>query len=267
MSLPFLKWAGGKRWLTSSERLPTPAEFRRYIEPFLGGGAVFFHLRPSLAILADVNEELVELYQAIQSHPADVQLRMSEHHALHSSDYYYKVRGAIPDHLIDRAARTLYLNRTCWNGLYRVNLRGEFNVPIGTKSTVVFEGEDFNAISKALLVAEIRCSDFEATIDEATEGDFVFVDPPYTVQHNFNGFVKYNERIFSWSDQERLRDAIQRALTRGAAVVVTNADHESVRKLYDGVCKYESLSRASVLSGNPSFRGKTTEALFYGNLG
>ncbi len=265
--IPFLKWAGGKRWLTSSQRLPVPAKFNRYIEPFLGGGAVFFHLRPTNAIIADVNAELIDLYEAIKAHPNELQSRMDQHQALHSHEHYYATRSAVPTGALERAARTLYLNRTCWNGLYRVNLKGEFNVPIGGKTTVVFDGEDFGAISAALAGAEIRCADFESTIDLAKEGDFVFVDPPYTVQHNFNGFVKYNERIFSWADQQRLRDTVQRALARGAAVVVTNADHESVHKLYDGVCEYRSLSRASVLSADAAFRGQTTEALFVGNMG
>ena len=263
---PFLKWAGGKRWLTSSQRLPIPTKFNRYIEPFVGGGAVFFHLQPESAIIADVNAELIELYRVIKELPNELQLHMDRHQSLHSHDHYYAMRGAVPSGDLERAARTLYLNRTCWNGLYRVNRKGEFNVPIGEKTTVVFDGEDFGAVSAALASAEIRCSDFEATIELAEEGDFVFVDPPYTVQHNLNGFVKYNESIFSWADQKRLRDTVQRALERGAAVVVTNADHESVHKLYDGVCQYHSLSRASVLSADAAFRGQTTEALFVGNV-
>ena len=263
---PFLKWAGGKRWLTSSDQLPKPLSFERYLEPFLGGGAVFFSLSPKSAIISDVNVELIELYQVMKDNPDDLQLAMSRHQLRHSSDYYYEVRSLVPNSRLERAARTLYLNRTCWNGLYRVNRKGEFNVPIGTKDKVVFAGEDFRDISNALVGADIRCSDFEQTINTAKHGDFLFVDPPYTVQHNNNGFVKYNEHIFSWSDQERLRDAVKRALARGVAVVVTNADHASVRKLYEGVCSYRPVSRASVLSGDPSFRCKTTEALFFGNL-
>lgn len=263
---PFLKWAGGKRWLAHSNQLPRPAKFARYIEPFLGGGAIFFHLRPEQAILSDINSELIQLYRVIRDHPDELMALMRTHHDAHCQDYYYEVRASNPETALERAARTMYLNRTCWNGLYRVNLKGMFNVPIGTKSTVVFDHDDFTGISERLRAAEIRCCDFEETVSEAQQNDFLFVDPPYTVQHNMNGFIKYNENLFSWYDQIRLRDAIAGAIERGAAVVVTNADHESVRELYENVCDYRSVTRASVLAGETTRRGKTTEALFLANI-
>lgn len=263
---PFLKWAGGKRWLARSKQLPRPKSFNRYIEPFLGGGAIFFFLRPPHAILADINAELIELYSVIRDHPDELMVLMRAHHEAHTSDHYYQMRATIPDDRLARAARTMYLNRTCWNGLYRVNLKGMFNVPIGTKSSVVFEDDDFTRIAKVLRNADIRCCDFEETIAEAKKGDFLFVDPPYTVRHNANGFIKYNENIFSWNDQVRLRDAIADAVQRGVAVVLTNADHASVRELYQDVCAYRSVARASVLAGERSRRGATTEALFIANI-
>lgn len=263
---PFLKWAGGKRWLANTNQLPRPASFDRYIEPFLGGGAIFFHLNPRRAILSDINCELIQLYQVIRDNPAELMERMLDHHNLHNQQYYYQVRAAIPEDAIERAARTMYLNRTCWNGLYRVNLKGVFNVPIGTKSTVVFDHDDFTSIAERLNTAEIHCCDFEESISEAQQGDFLFVDPPYTVRHNMNGFIKYNENIFSWNDQIRLRDAVAGAISRGAAVVVTNADHDSVRELYENVCDYRSVARASVLASETARRGKTTEALFSANI-
>jgi len=191
---------------------------------------------------------------------------MRNHHDAHGSDYYYGVRSSIPEDRVARAARTMYLNRTCWNGLYRVNLKGVFNVPIGTKSSVVFEHDDFHGISTQLLAADIRCCDFEETISEAQIGDFLFVDPPYTVRHNMNGFIKYNENLFSWNDQIRLRHAVAAAIERGAAIVVTNADHDSVRELYEDICDYRSVVRASVLASETARRGKTTEALFSANI-
>jgi DNA adenine methylase len=266
MNEPFLKWAGGKRWLLASEQLPVPVKYRRYIEPFLGGGAVFFHLQPRRAILADVNAELIELYRVIRDEPSKLQQLMEAHQALHSRDHYYAVRSKIPNHPHDRAARTFYLNRTCWNGLYRVNLKGDFNVPIGTKTTVVFDGEDFGEFSRTLSRANLRCADFEETIAEAREGDFLFVDPPYTAKHNFNGFIKYNEQIFTWADQLRLRNAIESAIRRNVATVVTNADHSSIRSLYAGVCQYRRLTRPSVLAGKADRRGRTSEAMFTANL-
>ena len=266
MTEPFLKWAGGKRWLANTDQLPLPTSFTRYIEPFLGGGAIFFHLAPTRAILSDVNAELIHLYTVLRNSPRELMELMLHHHGEHSSTYYYDIRAQVPDGEIERAARTMYLNRTCWNGLYRVNLKGVFNVPIGTKSTVVFENDNFEEISRRLQSAEIVCCDFEPTIQRAGPGDFLFVDPPYTVQHNLNGFIKYNETLFGWEDQIRLRDAIAAAIDRGVAIVVTNADHESVRDLYEDICEYRSVKRASVLASESARRGQTTEALFSANL-
>ena len=259
---PFLKWAGGKRWLLQGGDLPLPTRKSRLIEPFLGSGAAFFSLAPSSALLSDVNSELINLYKVIRDHPREFQRRLAEHHAQHSKDHYYSTRASSPLDELSQAARTLYLNRTCWNGLYRVNARGKFNVPIGTKTAVIYLNEDFEAYSTQLKAAEIITCDFEDTISRAKDGDFVFVDPPYTVKHNFNGFIKYNEQLFGWSDQMRLRDSLSAAINRGANVALTNADHECVRELYAGLLEYRQLRRQTVLSGLGKGRGPTTEALF-----
>ncbi len=264
--LPFLKWAGGKRWLAHSEYLPQPKSFNRYIEPFLGGAAVFFRLRPATAILGDVNGELISLYEVMRDQPNDLYDVLQRHQKNHGKQHYYTVRADSPLCRVEQAARMLYLNRTCWNGLYRVNLKGEFNVPIGTKNTVLFDDEDFDRYSTLLRAADLRVSDFQTTIEEAVEGDFLFVDPPYTVRHNCNGFVKYNEQIFSWADQVRLCESVAAAVSRGASVVVTNADHPSVKELYEDAFEYRQLARASVLSGSAKFRGQTTEAMFIANI-
>lgn len=265
MTNPFLKWAGGKRWLASSSLMPIPEHFERYIEPFVGGGAVFFQLAPDRSVLSDINQELINLYRVVRDTPVELEALMVEHQAKHSRDYYYQMRADVPAGSVAQAARTLYLNRTCWNGLYRVNLQGEFNVPIGTKSTVIMEGESFSKLSEALQDAAILCQDFAETLEDAEEGDFVFVDPPYTVKHNLNGFLKYNEKIFGWADQVRLHEAVVAAADRGASIVVTNADHESVRELYSDFT-YKQLGRVSVLAGDPGKRGKTSEAMFLANL-
>lgn len=266
MVVPILKWAGGKRWLISSERFSAPISYRRYIEPFLGSAAVFFHLEPHEAILSDLNEGLINLYKQVRDCPNDLHDLMVVHQQCHSKSYYYEVREREISDGIEGASNFLYLNRTCWNGLFRVNLNGKFNVPIGTKEKVLMSTDDFQSISNILKNASIRCCDFESVIDEAGEDDFVFVDPPYTVKHNLNGFVKYNENIFKWSDQIRLRDALVRAKQRGAIIFVTNADHQTVRELYDGQFCYEALGRHSVLSGASTFRKQTTEAFFTCNF-
>jgi DNA adenine methylase len=259
--LPFLKWAGGKRWLVSSypELLNRP--HRRYIEPFLGSGAVFFHIAPKKAILADRNETLIETYQAIKDSWQKVEKELIKHHQNHSKNYYYEVRKSKPRSAHMRAARLIYLNRTCWNGLYRVNIEGKFNVPLGTKTNVVLDSDNFEAVSKLLRAADLRVRDFEQTIDEAGQHDLVFIDPPYTVKHNLNGFVKYNETLFSWEDQIRLRDSVLRAMQRGASIVLTNAYHYSVKKLYQYIGTHRRLKRASVLAADSKKRKLCDELL------
>lgn len=252
--VPFLKWAGGKRWLVSSYSDFLKLPYERYIEPFLGSGAVFFYLTPKRAILADSNKELINTYQAIKDDWKGVKRELQKHHRNHSKKYYYAMRSSAPRTPHTKAARFIYLNRTCWNGLYRVNLKGEFNVPLGTKTRVVLESDDFEAISALLRNAELRNSDFEKIINLAGPGDLVFVDPPYTVKHNLNGFIKYNETLFTWSDQIRLRDSVIQAKERGATVLLTNAYHKSIKQLYCNVGTQHRLHRYSVLAADSSKR-------------
>lgn len=259
--LPFLKWAGGKRWL--SDRIVQLAAHveGRYIEPFLGGGAVFFALQPSAALLSDVNPELINTYWAVRDDHERVFSLLRSHHLAHSKEYYYRIRDYKPRCAYRKAARFIYLNRTCWNGLYRVNLNGQFNVPIGTKTSVLMPTDDWPTLSTLLRSAEIMCGDFEAVINQAEEGDLVFADPPYTVKHNLNGFIKYNDSLFSWSDQIRLRDALLNAKRRGAKIIVTNAHHASIKELYEQHFRLESVSRASVLASSTTHRGRCEELL------
>lgn len=258
---PFLKWAGGKRWLAPIIEKQVRQISGRYIEPFLGSGAVFFRLQPKEALLNDTNEDLINTYQAIQENYTLVVKHLKRHHQLHSSEYYYRTRDYSPRCKFRRAARFVYLNRTCWNGLYRVNLKGVFNVPVGTKSSVLLPGDNWSQVSQCLKNARLTSGDFEPVIDQAIAGDLVFADPPYTVKHNHNGFVKYNESLFSWTDQERLSVALWRAAERGVTIISTNANHISVRALYKDKFKLRTMERNSVLSGDPKFRGKFQELL------
>lgn len=258
---PFLKWAGGKRWLVKRSKKIVPSHYQRYIEPFVGSGAIFFSLPVSPFIIADANQDLINCYEAVKSNYTKVESLLRLHQRKHCDDYYYKVRQSRPRLLHARAARFIYLNRTCWNGLYRVNLKGEFNVPRGTKNNVLLESDDFERVSERLKSGTILCSDFQDTLAMARDGDFVFIDPPYTVKHNMNGFLKYNEKIFSWEDQERLQKAVASAVNRGAMVTMTNADHESIHNLYSGMCKIEKLKRHSVIAGASINRGVISEVL------
>lgn len=260
MAIPFLKWAGGKRWFTSRCSNILPREYNRYIEPFVGSGALFFALEPQDAIIGDINEQLIETYLAIKDNWPLVLKFLKHHAASHSKEYFYSLRADSPKTIHQRAARFIYLNRTCWNGLYRVNKSGQFNVPIGTKTNVLHDTDDFKKISAILQNSTIIHSDFEGIIDCAREGDFIFADPPYTVKHNNNGFVKYNEEMFKWDDQVRLHAAVARADARKAKFIVTNANHPSIVKLYSDF-KRKVLRRSSVIAASNINRGMYEELI------
>lgn len=263
MISPFLRWAGSKRWLVKNHASIFPQSFKKYIEPFVGGGSVFFKIKPTNAILSDINEELIITYVAIKEDWNKVYNKLKEHHLKHNEEYYYKIRKSQPKSNTSRAARFIYLNRTCWNGLYRVNKSGKFNVPIGTKTEVLLKTDNFEKISKLLKYTELINGDFINVINLAQKDDFLFVDPPYTVKHNNNGFLQYNETLFSWKDQERLRDCLIHARERGAIIVVTNANHESIKELYKNF-KFYTIKRTSILAADPAFRGEFEELIIKG---
>jgi len=214
--------------------------------------------------LADTNQDLIDTYLAIKENWYAVVKHLHRHQALHTSDHYYHVRNKIPSGRFARAARFIYLNRTCWNGLYRVNLHGHFNVPIGTKTNVFLSNDDFLAVSNILQSTDLRCSDFEEIVDEAQKDDFIYIDPPYTINHGNNGFIKYNDVLFSWHDQERLRDAAVRALNRGAKVLISNACHSAIKALYSDMFEIRVLQRFSVISGKSIGRRRGKEVLILG---
>ncbi len=258
---PFLKWAGGKRWLTANHKDYFPTNFNRYIEPFFGSGAVFFSLQPQKAILSDKNKELISTYRTIKTQWKNVLRELETHNRNHSKEYYYYIRNKKPRTPHTNAARFIYLNRTCWNGLYRVNFQGKFNVPIGTKTKVILDTDNFEKVSSCLKNSTLRACDFEKIIGSAEEKDFIFIDPPYTVKHNQNNFIKYNEKLFSWDDQIRLKKSALQAVNRGASVLITNAHHPSVVKLYEKDFSLFTVKRQSVIAGNSKHRGLIEELL------
>jgi DNA adenine methylase len=258
---PPLKWAGGKRWLTHSHSHLLPKSFNKYIEPFAGSAAVFFHLAPNSAVIADINSELIDTYEALKQCWKKVFELLVQHEKKHSDEHYYFVRKSKPRSAAARAARFIYLNRTCFNGIYRVNKSGTFNVPKGSKDSVILETDDFELVSSLLKKTALLTSDFEPVIELAREGDLLFVDPPYTVMHGTNGFIKYNEVLFSWKDQLRLADCLRRASLRNVIVLATNANHASVRKIYKDSFRLSPLERKSLISGNSSHRKTVKELL------
>jgi DNA adenine methylase len=266
--VPFLKWAGGKRWLVFYYPEFLPKSFNTYIEPFLGAGSVYFYLQPEKAILGDFNQDLIATYRSIQVDWQSLQSSLRYRQTRHRADdkYYYWLRAKSPEPLVERASRLIYLNRTCFNGIYRVNRKGEFNVPRGTKDKVLLDTDNFEAMSTLLKKAELIAGDFERLVDRAEKNDFIFADPPYTVLHNYNGFLKYNEVLFSWADQERLAAALRRAVSRGAKVLCTNANHASLRELYSTPeFSLEVVSRASTISAANSSRKHFEELIIRSN--
>lgn len=222
---------------------------------------MFFSLTPQSALLSDKNEELINAYQCVKAEPAIIEAALHRLHRLHSKALYYRIRKTMPVDCVERAIRFIYLNRTCFNGMYRVNRLGQFNVPIGTKTLVSYNGGYLESVAQYLERATIQHGDFEAAINTARRGDVVFADPPYTVKHNTNNFVKYNAALFSWDDQVRLAAALQRAESRGATIVLSNANHGSIRYLYKGFGRHYTLARATVLAADSASRGPITELL------
>jgi DNA adenine methylase len=258
---PFLKWAGGKRWLFKRYRHLFPQHVTRLIDPFVGGGSSFFYLQPHSAILSDLNSDLIDLYSAVRTHPRMLTKRLVHYHHAHSENYFYEVRANKPSDPLKKSAWLLYLNRTCWNGLFRVNLRGEFNVPIGTKKKVFVSIAELDAAAESLKRTTLLTSDFESVIDCAQKGDLIFADPPYFEKESTVRFLKYNSSVFSWQDQVRLQAALIRASQRGAICFVTNANHQSLIDLYRSCGKIHRLKRQSVVSGQAKGRRLDQEIL------
>jgi DNA adenine methylase len=258
---PLLKWTGGKRWASVAIASLAPQVYGRYFEPFLGGGAVFFHLRAWPATLSDVNADLINAYSQIRDAPNALYNRLAKMKI--SEDAFYAVRASSPRSALTKAARLIYLNRVAFNGIYRVNRSGQFNVPYGCKpGTTLPTEEELLRASQALARRSIKVLDFEDALDAATRGDLVYADPPYTNKHNDNGFRRYNEQIFSWSDQVRLAAACHRAVKRGVSVIVSNANHAEVAQLYSEFSS-RAACRYSGISGRSLSRGVVTEKIFY----
>ncbi len=242
-----------------------PAKYGRYFEPFLGSGAVFFALRPRRATLADSNSELIECYQQVRD---DCEAVINELQKLTNSEHdYYRIRAALPARPAARAARLIYLVKLAFNGIYRVNSStGRFNVPYGNHTDrVVFQEDRLRVASNALGGSRLISGDFEDAVKTAGAGDFVYLDPPYTLAHTDNGFVRYNQRLFSWADQVRLASCAKDLATRGVHVIVSNAPHRSILRLYPGFTS-DRLARSSQIAADPKFRRRVAEVVLTANL-
>ena len=236
-ALPFLKWAGGKRQIVPAilERLPD--RMNTYYEPFLGGGAVFYALAArgafKRAVICDRNRDLIDAYLGVRDEVEKVIAHLSR--MRHDSETYYRIRTRDPAKLtvIQRSARIIYLNRTCYNGLYRVNRAGRFNVPFGRyKNPRIVDRENLRAVSQTLQRARISSGDFETLVEKAEPGDVVYFDPPYSPVSNTASFTAYDSLPFGSEEQERLARVIRQLKKRDVYVLLSNSDVPFTRRLY-----------------------------------
>ena len=231
---PFLKWAGGKTQLLSEIKKRVPGRYERYIEPFIGGGAVFFALRPEHAVIADSNPELINAYKQVACNVEDVIKNLRKYK--NTQEMFYEVRGQEWQSLSpsEAAARMIYLNKTCFNGLYRVNKKGLFNVPYGKyKAPHICDEDALRAASNALSKAEIICGDYLTVLENtAQEGDFVFLDPPYLPISEYADFKRYTKEQFYEEDHIELAKEIMRLHEIGCHVILTNSNHPLVHEMY-----------------------------------
>jgi DNA adenine methylase len=238
---PFLKWAGGKTQLLPqfAALYPDARLVKRYLEPFVGSGAVFFHvkriLQPGVVVLADGNEEIINVYLAVQNHVEDVIGHLRVHQRFHSKDYYYRIRRGNPRRFSDpgRAARFIYLNKTCFNGLYRLNSRGQFNVPMGDyKKPAILDEENLRAVSASLRGVRLRTAHFAETLDYARSGDFIYFDPPYDPLSATSRFTSYTQSPFGDSEQEELARVFHELSDRGCFVMLSNNATTLTSRIY-----------------------------------
>ena len=234
---PVVKWAGGKRGLRRELLGLRPNKYSAYFEPFLGGGAFFLALAPARAVLNDANAELIEVYRALRDIPESVmeELDLMQPSVL-DEDFYYDLRATSPGSLplARRAARLIFLNKTCYNGLYRVNRAGEFNVPFGryAKPPALYNRANLLRVTELLKQAELKSVDFSAALADAHRGDFAYLDPPYVPLSHTASFTRYTKGAFDEQDQRRLADAVHDLVGRGCNVLLSNSDTSLVRELY-----------------------------------
>ncbi|MBK1986241.1 DNA adenine methylase [Sphaerospermopsis aphanizomenoides BCCUSP55] len=259
---PFLKWAGGKSKLISQYKDYFPKYYQTYYEPFLGGGAVFFHLQPQQAVLTDINTDLIITYRCVRDNVEDLIELLQKHKRLHNRDYYYEVRASLQGSNLEKAARFIYLNKTCFNGLYRVNSQGKFNVPLGRyKNPGICQEEVLRVASKALAQAEIKKADFTQVLKYANSSDdFVFFDPPYYPLSATSNFTAYSTYSFGEIQQMQLRDVFAELAERGVKIMLSNSDCDFIRGLYSSF-KIHKISAARSINSNAKKRGVIQELL------
>jgi DNA adenine methylase len=262
---PFVKWVGGKRQLLQQLIARMPEEYGRYYEPFLGGGALFFTVQPEKATLIDSNEELINAYKVVESSPKKLVTSLLKHE--HTSEYFYELRGKDRDPSyakwsdVERASRLIYINKTCYNGLYRVNSKGHFNAPFGNyKNPKICDAENLEACSEVLKAATIRCASYKDIAKTVKAGDFVYLDPPYAPLSATSNFTGYVADGFSAQDQVELRDFCCKLNERGVHWMLSNSAAELILDLYQEFY-IEEVQAARNINSQATGRGKITELI------
>lgn len=261
---PFLKWAGGKSKLVEQYIPYFPQSFTNYYEPFLGGGAVFFHLcnvKPDInKFISDINSELINTYCCIKNNVEPLIDLLKYHQLQHSKDYYYKMRLYSQGSELERAARLIYLNKTCFNGLYRENSQGLFNVPMGKYKNPTICNEDLlRYTSVALQSVDVSVKPYN-DINAMSDRDFVYFDPPYYPLNSTSNFTTYSRYVFKETEQIKLKDTFAELANRGAKVMLSNSDCTFIRELYTDFNIYEILASRAINS-KAEKRGKIPELL------
>lgn len=263
--LPFLRWAGGKSWLLPQlSALLSNLEFKNYYEPFLGSGTSFFALKGNhKSFLSDMNKDLILTYQAIKESPEQVYIALTR--LKNTEEEYYRIRSKKCRTMVTKAARFIYLNQASYNGLYRVNSNGEYNVPYGFRKSLKFDRSRLKNASNFLIKqnAVLSHQDFEDALSNVECSDFVFLDPPYTVSKDAeNGFIAYNEKIFSLDDQKRLRRCIDIIKEKNAYYLLTNAHHPTILSIFGNDDTCIEVQRQSCIGGKNASRGLVKEYVF-----
>jgi DNA adenine methylase len=262
---PIVKWAGGKGKLLSELWMNRPPKFDTYFEPFVGGGAFFFDLFRrgllSRCTISDANEELIDLYLTVRDKVEEVISELSSGKYVNNKEVYYRIRAEEPTDSVLRAARFIYLNRTCYNGLYRVNAAGKFNVPFGRYANPkITDVENLRAVSDVFKTAEIITGDFEVAVASAKAGDFIYFDPPYAPISDTVSFTTYTKAGFDFEEQKRLAQVFAELDERGCYVLGSNSATVEIRDLYSEHHVVEVFA-ARAISSDPSTRGKIPELL------
>lgn len=263
---PFLKWAGGKRQLISQMDKFFPKNFNKYVEPFIGGGAVFFHLLPNNSIISDNNPDLINCYKVIKEDVEDLIISLKKHK--YEKNYYYEIRALDRDCKkfaelsdVDKASRSIYLNKSGYNGLYRVNNKGLFNVPFGRHNNPkICDEKNLRNVSQILKNVEIFMGSFEICLDYAKKDDFVYLDPPYFPLSDTALFTSYTKRSFDKSSQIRLFEVFKELNRRGCNLMLSNSYSEFILDLYKDF-KIITLKAKRNINSNSQKRGLIKEVL------